>query len=417
MPVNARFILLLAFVHSSAFAVAVPLDSRRVSDTVIEDGTPLGVSNRYHHYAGARDVPTLGDSLTQVSPRDTPISALGTASDATSGTTSKVLGRRDPPGPPGPETAAGPPGPSPAKAGPPGPPPPMSGPPGPPGPPGPAGSSPPYPFPYPYPYPFPIPEHEREREHEHEYPHEFHGHEEFMEHEGERTMYHEYPPLHEYPHYPHDDYPRPHHDDYPYDDYPRGHPEFVRYHHFEDLHATEFPHDEYHHPHDDFGRYPPSHEFFYGRPGSEFEGERFSGERFSGQQGSQRERVSGDRTEGSEFGTDNTKRPNSIAVPSASKVDLASAKLPARADAEATSTTPSNSNSNEGPNISSLFSSLGSRGDSDSSQLEGRADLPIPLPSAMSLGSIEQRAAKDNEVNEIAVQDHRTNPVEKLVTL
>ena len=35
----------------------------------------------------------------------------------------------------------------------------------------------------------------------------------------------------------------------------------------------------------------------------------------------------------------------------------------------------------------------------------------------MSLGSIEQRAAKDNEVNEIAVQDHRTNPVEKLVTL
>ena len=38
MPVNARFILLLAFVHASAFAAAVPLDSRRVSDTVIEDG-------------------------------------------------------------------------------------------------------------------------------------------------------------------------------------------------------------------------------------------------------------------------------------------------------------------------------------------------------------------------------------------
>ena len=415
MPVNARFILLLAFVYSSAFAVAVPLDSRRVSDTVIEDGTPLGVSNRYHHFAGARDVPALGDSLrrsSQVSPRSPPISAFDTASDATSGTASKVLGRRDPPGP---EAAAGPP---PVKAGPPGPPPPMSGPPppmpgppGPQGPPGPPGSNPPYPYPYPYPYPFPIPE--REREHEHEYPHEFHGHEQFMEHEGEHTMYHEYPP-HEYPHYPHDDYPRLHHDDYPYEDYPRGHPEFVRYHHFEDLHATEFPHDEYRHPNGDFGpprdRYPPSHEFFYGRPGSEFEEEHFSGQR-----GSQREKVSGERIEGSEFGSDTTKRPNSIAVPSASSVDLASAKLPARANPEASGA--QSSNSNEGSNISSLFSSLDSRGDSDSSQLEGRDNIPIPLPSAMSLGKIEQRAAKGNEVNEVAVEDRRTNPVEKLVTL
>ena len=46
MPVNTRFILLFAFVHSSAFAAAAPLDSRRVSDTVIEEGTPIGVSNR-----------------------------------------------------------------------------------------------------------------------------------------------------------------------------------------------------------------------------------------------------------------------------------------------------------------------------------------------------------------------------------
>ena len=146
-----------------------------------------------------------------------------------------------------------------------------------------------------------------------------------------------------------------------------------------------------------------------GRPGGEFEEEHFNGQHGS------RERVSGERTEGLEFGSDTTKRPNSIAVPSASSVDLASAKLSARADAEAPGA--QSSISNEGPNISSLFSSLDSRGDSDSSQLEGREDIPIPLPSAMSLGKIEQRAAKDNEVNEVAVEDRRTNPVEKLVTL
>ena len=106
----------------------------------------------------------------------------------------------------------------------------MSGLPGPQGPPRPPGSNPPYPYPYPCPYPFPIPEHERG--HEHEYPHEFHGHEQFMEHEGEHTMYHEYP-SHDYPHYPHDSFPRPHHDDYPYDDHPRAYPEFIRYRHFE----------------------------------------------------------------------------------------------------------------------------------------------------------------------------------------
>ena len=35
----------------------------------------------------------------------------------------------------------------------------------------------------------------------------------------------------------------------------------------------------------------------------------------------------------------------------------------------------------------------------------------------MSLGKIEQRAAKGNEVNEVGVEYPRTNRVEKLVTL
>ena len=74
------------------------------------------------------------------------------------------------------------------------------------------------------------------------------------------------------------------------------------------------------------------------------------------------------------------------------------------------------SSGSKGLNISSLFSSLGSRGNSDSSQLEGCEDIPIPLPSAMSLGKIEQRAERGNEVN-IGVEYHRMNPVEKIVIL
>ena len=54
-------------------------------------------------------------------------------------------------------------------------------------------------------------------------------------------MYHDYAPPHEYPPYPHDDYPCLH-DDYPFDDYPRAHLESIRYHHFDDLLAAEFPH-------------------------------------------------------------------------------------------------------------------------------------------------------------------------------
>ncbi|KAF8263818.1 hypothetical protein EI94DRAFT_1806639 [Lactarius quietus] len=69
MPVNARFILLLAFTPSSRL------------------GPPLGVSNRYHHFENTRD----GLEFDRRSP---PVSALGTAAQA--------LGKRDPPGP-GPE--------------------------------------------------------------------------------------------------------------------------------------------------------------------------------------------------------------------------------------------------------------------------------------------------------------------------
>ncbi|KAF8260992.1 hypothetical protein EI94DRAFT_1810953 [Lactarius quietus] len=83
MPVNAHFILLLAFVHSSAFASPVPLDSRRVQTPSSSMGPPLGVSNRYHHFANT------GDGL-ELDRRSPPVSALGTAAQA--------LGKRDPPG-------------------------------------------------------------------------------------------------------------------------------------------------------------------------------------------------------------------------------------------------------------------------------------------------------------------------------
>ncbi|KAF8263357.1 hypothetical protein EI94DRAFT_593674 [Lactarius quietus] len=149
---------------------------------------------------------------------------------------------------------------------------------GPPGPQGPAGSSspgPPLPYPYPYLYPFPITEHERERE----YLHEFHGHEEFMDHEN---MYHEFP-AHEYSHNPHDDFsrPRPHHDSFPYDDYPRPHQGgYVRYH---DLHSLN---EEYRRLHDDFpgDHYPRlhnrGHHYHEGSSGDGFE-EDFRGDRGS----------------------------------------------------------------------------------------------------------------------------------------
>ena len=419
MPVNARFILLLAFVHSSAFAAAVPLDSRRVSDTVIEDGTPLGVSSKYHHFANTRDSLALGRSLRRSPQASSAVSTLTSAAQA--------IGKRDPPGPEGPPAAAGPPGPSLAKTGPP-PPPPMSGPPGPQGPPGPPGSGsagPPLPYPYPYPYPFPIPEHERE--HEHEYPHDFHGHEEFMDREREH-VYHEFPVEHS--HYPHDDFSRP-----PYDDFPRMHQDdYVRYHHFED--HDDYPHGEYRRLHDDFpgpprDHYPPPHDYGYyyheGRPGEELE------DNWRGQHGPHRmdrpgregQRTEGQRTEGQEIETEN-KHSNSLSLPQPSSIDLAKASLPPRGEPEvpgAPSMAGASSNSNASPGISSLFSEVSTRGDSavpeNLPQLEARGgqDLALPVPGSMSLGSIETREAKGNEVNEVAIEDRRTNPVEKLVTL
>ena len=241
-----------------------------------------------------------------------------------------------------------------------------------------------------------------------------HDHEQFMEHEGERTMYHDYPPPHEYPHNYYDDFPRPHHGDYPYDKYPRGHLEFIRYHHSEDLHAIEFLHFEYRHPHDDFGppsdSYSPSQEFFYERPGGEFE------EHFSDQHSSQREKVSGERTEGSEFGIDAAKRPNLIAVPSASSVDLAllnSQHMQTLRRLAHHPPTPT-----KVPMSPACFPHLAVAATRIlPSSSCGREDIQIPLPNAMSFGKIEQRATKGHEVNEVGVEDHRTNPVEKLVAL
>ncbi|KAF8259176.1 hypothetical protein EI94DRAFT_1707332 [Lactarius quietus] len=310
MPLNARFILLLAFVHSSAFAAAIPLESWRVSDTVIEDGT-LSTS-----LTGTTTSQTLGMvlSLIDVLPRSL----------------SGALGKRDPPGP-GPEAPPGPPSAAaattPVKMGPPSTPPqPMFGPPGPRGPAGPAGSSspgPPLPYPYPYPYPFPITEHEPERKPE--YPHKFHGHEEFMDHEN---MYHEFP-AHEYSHNPHDDFsrPRPHHDSFPYDDY--SHPHQDGYFRDHDLHSLN---QEYCHLHDDFpsDHYPHPH-----KPSRK-----------------------GQHMGGPEIATDNNKRLNAISLPQASSVDLTSAQPPPHAEPDVPDA------SNASPSVSSLFSELGSQGDS-----------------------------------------------------
>lgn len=52
-------------------------------------------------------------------------------------------------------------------------------------------------------------------------------------------------------------------------------------------------------------------------------------------------------------------------------------------------------------------------------------DIALPVPGSMSLGHLETRENSDittregkgNEINEVAVEDNRTNPVEKLVTL
>ena len=117
---------------------------------------------------------------------------------------------------------------------------------------------------------------------------------------------------------------------------------------------------------------------------------------------------------GQKVGTDTTKRPSLIAVPSASSVDLASAKLPARAALRLLAHHPPTPKKAQ---YLQLVFFTWHCSDSDFSQLEGHEDVPIPLPSSMSLGKNEQRAAKGNEVKEVGVEDHFTNPVEKLVTL
>ena len=89
----------------------------------------------------------------------------------------------------------------------------------------------------------------------------------------------------------------------------------------------------------------------------------------------------------------------------------------------ASSMAGASSNSKPIPGISSLFSELGSRADTavpeDLPQLEAREipDIALPVPGSMSLGNIETREANGSEVNEVAIEDRRTNPVEKLVTL
>jgi len=235
-----------------------------------------------------------------------------------------------------------------------------------------------------------------------------------MDHEN---MYHEFP-AHEYSHYPHDDFyrPRPHHDSFPYDDYPRPHQDgYFRYH---DLHSLQDDDEEYRRLHDDFpgDHYPRPHKYGHhyhdGPSGDEFE-EDFRGDRDS--QRFDRPSREGQRMGGPEIATDNNKRPNAISLPQASSVDLASAQLPPRAEPEVPDA------SNASPSISSLFSELGSRGDSAVParlpRFVAREDVPLPLPNSMSLGSFQARGTKGNEVNEVAVEDHRTNPVEKLVTL
>jgi hypothetical protein len=96
------------------------------------------------------------------------------------------------------------------------------------------------------------------------------------------------------------------------------------------------------------------------------------------------------------------KRPNAISLPQASLADLASAQLPPRAEPEV-------SNANANPSVSSLFSELGSRGDSsvpvNFPRFVASEDVPISLPNSMNLGSSQPRGAKGNEVNEVAVED------------
>jgi hypothetical protein len=221
---------------------------------------------------------------------------------------------------------------------------------------------------------------------------------------------------------------------------------------YDDSSHDNFSHDEARRLHDDFSdsprdHYPRPHEYGYfypeGRPGEEFE-EHYRGQRppqhfeRPAREGQREGQLSG----GPEVAADN-KRPNSISLPQASSIDLASASLPPRALTEVPGAFSNrlmqrhggshgmdgsanagqlgtredeSQSSNAGPNISSLFSELSTRDDSTVQAREAQ-DIALPVPGAMNLGHFETRERKANEVNEIAVEDKRTNPVEKLVTL
>ncbi|KAF8263819.1 hypothetical protein EI94DRAFT_1703712 [Lactarius quietus] len=224
-------------------------------------------------------------------------------------------------------------------------------------------------------------------------------------------------PAHGYSHYPHDDFFHPRHDRFSYDDYPRPHRDgYFRYH---DLHSLNDDNEEYRRLYDDFrDHYPRPHNYehyYHYRPSGNVFEEDFRGDRDS--QRFDKPSREGQHMGGPEITTYN-KRSKAISLPQASSVDLAFAQLPPRAEP---GVSDASSNSNASPSVSSLCSELGRRGDSavpaNLSRFVAREDVPLPLPNSMSLGSFQARVAKGNEVNEVAVKDHLTNPVEKLVTL
>ncbi|KAH9023646.1 hypothetical protein EDB84DRAFT_1564664 [Lactarius hengduanensis] len=152
----------------------------------------------------------------------------------------------------------------------------------------------------------------------------------------------------------------------------------------------EYPHDEYRRlHHDDFsgpprGHYPHPYEFEHWQSGEDFK-EHHRGQRL--QQFSDRPTPESQFAGGSDVAAGN-KRPNSISLPQASSIDLASASLPPR------------------EYLQPVFE-LGRRGDSAENQFEARAgqDIALPVPGAMSLGHFETREGKGTETNESGVQD------------
>lgn len=79
--------------------------------------------------------------------------------------------------------------------------------------------------------------------------------------------------------------------------------------------------------------------------------------------------------------------------------------------------------SNASPSISGLFSKLGGRGNSAVPEIlpqldaSERQDIALPVSGSMSLMQIDAREAKGNEVNEVTIENHRRNPVEKYSAL